>query len=333
MKKYLIFLIFLITLISCTKQESQHSEKEYESSIRIAVIESFLPKQNLKNINRNFSTREKTDIQLDFYPNYKSFKRTVPQKNTDIIIGLRDYNSYHYKLDSLFIPLQSLSEKSTILDSVYLPFCYNFLSFTVNKEMNQKVPRTLALLTNGDLNKQFIMFHPDSTQIGLESLYFTVSTFGEYGFRHFWRGFKENISHIEADTNAGLDKFMASDSPFILSYLTLSKMLKKEFKVDNYESFTTQEGCFRIQMGAAILKHSKNMQLSKKYLAYLLKDKTQSLIENKLYMFPINQDSDNPNYVSRFNLPQKRFNRQFPKNYTKDDLEIWMKKWKKEVVY
>ncbi len=174
-------------------------------------------------------------------------------------------------------------------------------------------PLTLEDLIKPDLKDLTVVENPATSSPGLSFLLATVGHFGEDGYLAYWTKLKENGVLV---TNGWEDAYWgqfsaASDGnrPIVVSYAT-SPAAEVFFSEGKYTEPPTGNvlgdgACFRQVEFAGILKGSKNQELAKKFVDFMLGTTFQEDIPLQMWVFPANEKAGLPDVFQFAQVPPK----------------------------
>ncbi|MDD3049597.1 MAG: ABC transporter substrate-binding protein [Candidatus Cloacimonetes bacterium] len=328
-------LILLIIVISCRKQQ----EPEYitdKQDYRIAILDFMSHNVFAESISEYFTPY---DLNLNFqvFNNLGSLQDALKNdKKFDLIMGLKNTDVYFFESDSLFViydeKIKMKSEYKEMYKMGITPLFYNFLSFTYSENLIKNPPQTFGQLTDNIHDQQFLVFSPESTDLGRDFLLFTIALWKTNGFRHFWSGFKQNVIMASNDIESGVDRFLAKEALYCLSYSTFPYYMNKHENEKKLNSISFQEGGFKVVFGAAIPKESKFRSISETFVKYIYSAEFQKEIPLLLAMYPVVSAEELSDELKLPKKPTLVYDKELRYMNICHNYANWLKIWKKEIL-
>ena len=332
----ILFITFLIVGCSCGRKEelSFDSDTLNVFATKIFLNEDFLP-ETITIFEEVFKCR----IKLTEFDNTNDMMEIViSQKDSievDVLWGLDNTHLYDAVRESLFTAYEPKNiryvEKENIFDDTFhiIPVCYSYLAFILNSDIIPHSPETFGEMQDGKFKNQIIIMDPRKSSIGKAMLFWTIATFGENGFGHFWRSIKDNVFFIADNYDDAYNMFLAAEAPLVIGYDTTPIFHKKNENRDKYRSSIPQEGGFKLIKGVGIMKTAINLELAERFVEFLLSNDYQELIPLNIWMYPVNKNID---LISEYELlpkPQKDFTMSLRMRTVQRRYKGWIKKWER----
>lgn len=192
----------------------------------------------------------------------------------------------------------------TPIDYGYVNFNYDIAAL---KDRGLEPPATLEDLATEKYKGLTVVENPASSSPGLAFLVATVAYFGEDGYLDWWRQMRANgLVVVDGWETAYYTNFslQGGEQPIVLSYAT-SPAFEQIYADPPREDAPTAnilppKGVFRQIEYAGVLKGTKNQDLARKFIDFLLSVPVQEDIPGQMAVYPVNQDAAVPEPFLRF---------------------------------
>lgn len=169
---------------------------------------------------------------------------------------------------------------------------YDELYFT---QHNLQSPKNLEDLLKPDYRNLLVVENPASSSPGLAFLLATIGHFGTDKYLDYWRGLVANnvlvVNDWETAFYSNYSRY-GGDRPIVVSYSSdpAFEVIGSDPPVTSPQTavITSNGSCFRQIEFGGILRGSKNIDLSQKWLDYMLSTTFQEDLPSQMYVFPVN---------------------------------------------
>jgi len=199
-------------------------------------------------------------------------------------------------------------------------------------------PQNLEDLVKPQYKDLTVVENPATSSPGLAFLIATVGHFGEEGYLDYWKQLRDNgVLVTDGWESAYWGQFSAAsdgDRPIVVSYAT-SPAAEVFFSEGKYKEPPTgnvlgEGACFRQIEFVGILKGSKNQDLAKKFVDFMLSKTFQEDIPLNMWVFPANGQASLPDVFQYAEVPPK------PTVVSPEDIaknrENWIESWTETVL-
>jgi len=248
----------------------------------------------------------------------------------DLIIGLTPTSAKLAKSENLLKKYGEIRELSQV-DSQYIfdkegyviPYDFGGLAIVYNPNKISNNPSSFEDIIK--MKKQLIISDPRTSSTGQDFLLWTIAIY-KNDWKDFWKKLKPAILNVTSGWSEAFSKFEAGEASMMLSYATDGAYAFYNYNSTKYKTFVPQEGGYIQKEGAAIVNGSKNPELAKKFLIYLLSDKFQKEIPLNQWMFPVKKMKLPPcfDYAIKIDNTVGISEDQIQKN-----LQKWLDEWEK----
>ncbi len=192
----------------------------------------------------------------------------------------------------------------TPIDYGYVNFNYDIAAL---KAKGIEPPKSLEDLATAKYRGMTVVENPASSSPGLAFLVATVAYFGEDGYLDWWSDMRANgLVVVDGWETAYYTNFslQGGEQPIVLSYAT-SPAFEQLFADPPREDAPTANilppgGVFRQIEYAGILKGTKQRDLARKFIDFLLSVPVQEDIPGQMAVFPVNEDAAVPEAFQKF---------------------------------
>lgn len=208
----------------------------------------------------------------------------------DVVLGLNQSLAIKAKKEGLLVSykpknISKISNPKLIYDKEFytVPFDYGALAFICNYEKMGVKPNSFEEFAK--LDKSIIIQDPRISSTGQDFLLWTIAVYKD-NWQEFWKKYKKSILTVAPGWSESFSKFEAGEAPVMVSYATDGAYSYYNYKSFKYNAVIPKEGAYLQLEGAGIIKGSKNIELSKKFIEFLLSEKVQNEIPLNQWMFP-----------------------------------------------
>lgn len=195
------------------------------------------------------------------------------------------------------------------IDYGFVNLNYDLAAFGPDKLV---VPQTLRDLTKPEYKGKFVALNPATSSPGLSFLLATIATFGEtgeYTYLDFWRELRANeLQIVDGWDTAYNTNFSGSSGkgpqPLVVSYAT-SPAAEVAFSDGKLTAPPTgnilpPNGAWRQIEFAGILRGTKNPDLARKWMDYLLSADVQNDVMPQMVVYPVLPTATIPDVYKQF---------------------------------
>ncbi len=332
MKYFSLILAVFILLTACrTKVDKPEQDKVIQLSV--FTTRSNIWDRDWLKVYDKFQTDHNCQLNFTFFENSCLLLEELQNSpEVDVVIGLDNINYLVNDLDSLFIPYQP-KFKQRIIDNlifddnfILTPIAYGDLSFIINTEEIPDPPYTFGIMQDGMFKRQILFPDPRSSSLGKAFLLWSVSTFGTNGYGHFWRSIKENIHTVTDNWDKSYNIFLAGEASIVLGFSTIPYYHLLNDSLQLYAAFIPSEGGFRLIEAAGIYYKTKNLELSKDLIDFLIGEYYQNSLITDRWIKPVTEITL-PAEISNIPESSKDLTNELSRSKIRDNFESWLKRW------
>ena len=209
----------------------------------------------------------------------------------DVVIGLDQSLVVEAVKNDLLISYKPLNaskieNQDIVFNQNYFvtPYDYGAIAIIYDPERLDTTPKTFEDLTKMD--KSLIIQDPRSSSTGQAFLLWTIAIYGE-DWKEFWKELKPAILTVTTGWTDSFSKFEAGEAPMMVSYATDGAYSYEYYESTKYKALIPEEGGYVQVEGAGIVKGTKNEELAKRFIEFLLMDEFQKKVPLNQWMFPV----------------------------------------------
>jgi len=207
----------------------------------------------------------------------------------DVVLGLDTNLSANAKGTGLFAPHGIKADNLTLpqkwTDDTFLPYDFGYFAFVYDKTKLQNPPKSLKeLIENKDAPKILIQ-DPRTSTPGLGLLLWVKKVYGDKA-TEAWKKLSPRIVTVSKGWSEAYGLFLKDEAPMVLSYTTSPAYHIIAEKKDNYAAAKFSEGHYQQIEVAGLVAASKQKELGKQFLNFMLSEKFQQLIPTNNWMYP-----------------------------------------------
>jgi len=187
--------------------------------------------------------------------------------------------------DALALPIEWTS-------NTFVPFDYGYFSFVYDTEQLTTPPQSFEDLINAPDDLKIIVQDPRTSTPGLGLMLWVKSIYGDEAPAK-WAALQPKILTVTSGwSEAYFSLFLNGEAPMVLSYSTSPGYHMAIDKTERYQAAEFSEGHYLQVELAALLKSSKNKELGREFLQFILSKDFQSAIPLTNVMYPVTDIGD-----------------------------------------
>lgn len=257
----------------------------------------------------------------------------------DLVIGIDSAitaaaNSSGLFTDSGLDQQKSLPHIHIKQDKKFVPYDYGFFALMYDTHAKQKngqpfpKPKSFDdLLNSRTFEKSILIQDPRSSATGLGLLLWIQAVFKNEAKTALQRLKKQTLK-VAKGWSESYSLFTKGEAPLVLSYTTSEAYHREVEKERRYEAIIFPEGHYVSYENAAIIKTSKNIELARSFLKFMLSEDSQRVIASKNWMYPVLElKSGLPESFKLIGKPKKIL--QLPSDEIELNRRRWISEWEK----
>lgn len=246
----------------------------------------------------------------------------------DVIIGLDQALTLKAKEENLLIPykpnnINKIKDPSLIMDQDYyvVPFDYGAIAIIYDPEKIQD-----ELISFEDITKyknSLLIEDPRTSSPGQSFLLWTIAVY-QNNWKNFWEKLMPAILTITPSWDDAFSLFELGQAPMMVSYATDNAYSQYYYGTSKYKVFVPIEGAFVQIEGAGIVNGTKNLELSQKFIEFILTEDFQKEVPLNQWMFPVTS-VELPEVYQYAIIPEKILT--IPAEEISRNLDKWLEEW------
>lgn len=209
---------------------------------------------------------------------------------------------------------------------VFVPFDYGYFAFVYDTEQLPEPPTSFDALIDAPDDLKIIIQDPRTSTPGLGLLLWMKSVYGDAAAEK-WEALQPKILTVTKGwSEAYFSLFLAGEAPMVLSYSTSPGYHMAIDETEQYQAAAFDEGHYLQVEVAALLKSSKNKELGRKFLSFMLTPEFQTAIPLTNVMYPATDIGDElPEAFTRLIEPASTL--LIDSATVRDQRKAWIDEW------
>jgi thiamine transport system substrate-binding protein len=207
--------------------------------------------------------------------------------SADIVLGLDTSLTQEAAATGLLAPhgldLSPLRLPMAWHDPLFVPLDYGFFAFVYDKTKVKNPPASFEELARSNL--KIVIQDPRTSTPGLGLLLWIKALYGAEASA-MWQRLKPHIVTVTRGWSEAYGLFLKGEADMVLSYTTSPAYHRIAEEDDRYEAALFEEGNYMQVEVAAMLARSKQPELARKFLAFMLTPGFQGAIPTGNWMYP-----------------------------------------------
>lgn len=213
-----------------------------------------------------------------------------PQTRADVVLGIDMNVAAEARATGLFAPhgqsLEGLSLPVPWRDADFVPFDWGHLAFVYDANRLQSPPTSLRQLVDDPNGPRIVLQDPRTSAPGLGFLLWMRQVFGEQADAA-WTRLRPRIVTFSRGWSESYGLFLRGEADMVLSYTTSPAYHVSVEKKTNFRAAGFSEGHHLHVELAGVTRTSRQPELARRFLAFMLSDAFQSLIPEGNWMYPV----------------------------------------------
>lgn len=206
----------------------------------------------------------------------------------DVVLGLDTNMADEARKTGLFAPsglaVSGLDLPVRWTDDTFVPFDWGWFAFVYDSEKLKNPPKSFADLT-GPNAPSLVIEDPRTSSPGLGLLLWVRAIYGDKA-DDVWKQLKPKIVTVTKGWSEAYGLFLKGEADMVLSYQTSPAYHISADKTDKYKAAIFPEGHVLQVETAALVASSRQPDLAKCFLAFMLTPAFQSAIPETNWMYP-----------------------------------------------
>lgn len=212
------------------------------------------------------------------------------QTRADVVLGLDMNVAAEARATGLFAPhgqdLTGLSLPVTWTDATFAPFDFGHLAFVYDATKLSAPPRSLKELVENPNGPRIVLMDPRTSAPGLGFLLWMRQVYGDRADAA-WAQLKPRIVTFTRGWSEAYGLFLKGEADMALSYTSSPAYHITVENKTNFRAAPFAEGHYLHVELAGIVRTTKQPELARRFMAFMLSDAFQSAMPEGNWMFPV----------------------------------------------
>jgi len=208
----------------------------------------------------------------------------------DIILGLDTSLTAEAAATGLFaphgLPGSSVKLPMTWADPLFMPFDFGYFAVVYDSTKVSHPPRSLKELVEGDPAEKILIEDPRTSTPGLGLLLWVRQVYGD-GAADAWRKLKGRVLTVTKGWSEAYGLFTKGEAPMVLSYTTSPAYHIAVENETRYAAAGFSEGHYMQIEVAGMTASSRQPELARRFLAFMVSPAFQQHIPTTNWMYPV----------------------------------------------
>jgi len=250
--------------------------------------------------------------------------------NADIVLGL-DTNLMALAEDTGLLDVAEVDTSALSLpvewnSDIFVPFDFGYFAFVYDSKQMASPPDSMQALIDAPDDVKIIIQDPRTDTPGLGLLLWIKKIYGDQAAAAWEKLNKKILTVTNGWSEAYFSLFLNGEAPMVLSYTTSPAYHMAVDKTEQYQAAAFSEGHYLQVEVAALLKQSKNKDLAREFLRFLISEEAQSALPLTNVMFPVLDIGEKlPPEFGRLVKPSKTLS--FSAEEVRDNRSKWVDEW------
>jgi thiamine transport system substrate-binding protein len=215
----------------------------------------------------------------------------------DVVVGLDMNLAAEAKSFGLFVPhrveVKDLSLPLQWVDDTFIPFNWGYYAFIYDSNKVANPPKSLKELVENPNGPKVVLQDPRTSAPGLGLLLWMRQIYGDKADQA-WAQFKPRIVTFTKGWSEAYGLFLKGEADMVLSYTTSPAYHIVAEKKDNYKAASFAEGHYLSVELVGMTRTTKQPELARTFMDFVLSDAFQSAIPTTNWMYPAKNPPSGP---------------------------------------
>jgi thiamine transport system substrate-binding protein len=211
------------------------------------------------------------------------------QTRADVVLGLDMNVAAEARATGLFAPhgqdVAGLSLPLPWADASFIPFDFGHLAFVYDSDKLKTPPASLKELVENPNGPRIVLQDPRTSAPGLGFLLWMRQVHGDQADAA-WAKLRPRIVTFTRGWSEAYGMFLKGEADMVLSYTTSPAYHISAEKKTNFRAASFAEGHYLHVELAGMLRTSRQPELARRFLAFVLSDAFQAAMPEGNWMFP-----------------------------------------------
>ncbi|CAD7047548.1 thiamine ABC transporter substrate binding subunit [Pseudorhizobium endolithicum] len=229
----------------------------------------------------------------------------------DVVLGLDTNLAGEAKATGLFEPhgldTGAISVPGGYRDDVFIPYDYGHFAVLYDTETMKTPPASLKDLVEGDASRKIVIQDPRTSTPGLGLLLWVKAVYGEDA-GEAWSKLRQRVLTVTPGWSEAYGLFTKGEVPMVLSYTTSPAYHMVAEDNARYQAAAFAEGHYIQIEVAGLVTMSRQKELAKEFLRFMMSPAFQDIIPTTNWMMPAGETAEPlPPAFDRLVKPAKTF--------------------------
>ncbi len=249
----------------------------------------------------------------------------------DVVLGLDNNLLRAAEETGLFAPsdvdIRQLMLSIPWDNKIFIPYDYGYFAFVYHRDKVKNPPASLHELVNGQQPWKIVYQDPRTSTPGLGLLLWMKKIYGDNA-PVAWKNLAKKTVTVTKSWNEAYGLFLLGEADLVLSYTTTPAYHYAKEHNSEYAAARFSEGHYLQIEVAGRLASSKEPELAKRFMQFLLTSAFQKNIPDGNWMYPV-IDIALPESFSNLIVPQKTL--QYSAREVAEKRSQWISEWQAAV--
>ena len=207
----------------------------------------------------------------------------------DIMLGLDTNLTAEARASGLFeshgLQMQNSALPRAWSDDLFLPYDFGYFAFVYNRDKFASPPQSLRQLVDDNDGPTILIQDPRTSTPGLGLLLWMKAVFGDEADQA-WASLAPRVVTVSKGWSEAYGLFLKGEADMVLSYTTSPAYHIIAEGDESYAAAHFEEGHYQQIEVAGMLRHSRQKQLAREFLSFMLSEDFQKIIPTTNWMYP-----------------------------------------------
>ncbi|MDZ5450170.1 MULTISPECIES: thiamine ABC transporter substrate binding subunit [Labrys] len=207
----------------------------------------------------------------------------------DVVVGLDDNLMGEAEKSGLFAPHGVAAEKLSLpepwTNKTFIPYDWGYFAFVYDSDKLKNPPASLKDLVDDKNGPKLVIEDPRTSTPGLGLLAWMKAVYGDKA-SDAWKSLKPRIVTVTSGWSEAYGLFLKGEADMVLSYSTSPAYHIGAEKKTNYKAAMFPEGHQTQVEVAGLIQTSKQQDLGRQFLTFLISDEAQAVLPETNWMYP-----------------------------------------------